>query len=137
VAPRRVARVSTIDRRPARLCDGLLAALDASEGRRRQRKRDTTPDAVGLGIKRELLARAVRDDPDPEEFEGWLLGQCLAAAATTSVGAMRTMALEILAEWRLAERAPDFAAWLAHGAPSEDAAAPNAPAAGSGGARER
>src|SRR5690606_22702639 len=47
--------VSTPPARPADFCRGLLAALDASEGRRRRRKRDTTPDAIGLAIKRELL----------------------------------------------------------------------------------
>ena len=104
------------------LCRGLLAALDASEGRRRQRKRDTTPDAIGLGIKRDLLAGAVREDPEPDDFEAWLLARCLAADGTASVGATRMMALEILAEWRLAHAAPDFQAWLARGAPSEDAA---------------
>jgi hypothetical protein len=109
------------DRRPALLCRGLLAALDASEGRRARRKRDTTPDAVGLQLKRELLESAVREDPEPSEFEGWLLARCLAADGTASVGATRTVALEIFAEWQLADAAPDFLAWLARGAPSEDA----------------
>lgn len=109
------------ERRPAFLCGGLLAALDASEGRRRRRKRDTTPDAIGLGIKRDLLERAVREDPEPEDFEGWLLAQCLAADGTASVGATRMMALEVLAEWGLAQAAPDFLEWLARGAPSADA----------------
>ena len=112
----------TADLRPAQLCEGLLAALDASEGRRRQRKRDTTPDAVGLAIKRDLLESALRDNPDADDFEAWLLARCLAADGTASVGATRTMALEILAEWRLAEATPDFLQWLARGAPSADAA---------------
>ena len=38
--------------RPAEVCSQLLRALDASEGRRRRRKRDTTPDAIGLELKR-------------------------------------------------------------------------------------
>ena len=59
--------------RPAGICKALLAALDASEGRRRKRKRDQTPDAIGLALKRELLQRAVEDDPDPDAFEEWLL----------------------------------------------------------------
>lgn len=112
--------MSDADRRPARLCEGLLAALDASEGRRRRRKRDTTPDAVGHGIKREILEAAVRADPDPRDFEAWLLTRCLAAHRTKSVGATRMMALDILADWRLAEAAPDFLEWLARGAPSAD-----------------
>ena len=113
--------MSADDRRPALLCRGLLAALDASEGRRVRRKRDTTPDAIGLEIKRNLLESALRDDPEPAEFEGWLLARCLAADGTASVGATRVMALEILAEWRLAQAAPEFLEWLARGAPSEDA----------------
>jgi hypothetical protein len=106
--------------RPARLCAGLLAALDASDGRRRRRKRDTTPDAVGLAIKRDLLESALRDDPEPAQFEAWLLARCLAADGRASVGATQMMALDILAEWRLAQAAPDFLAWLTRGAPSAD-----------------
>jgi hypothetical protein len=107
--------------RPAEVCRELIAALEASEGRRRRRKRDTTPDAIGLGIKRALLEGAVVDDPEPALFEGWLLERCLAPSDGVAVGAVRAMALDILAEWRLACTAGDFAAWLGHGAPSEDA----------------
>src|SRR5207253_3204678 len=35
-------------------------------------------------------------------------------------GAMRAMALEVLAEWRLASSLPAFGEWLGHGAPSDD-----------------
>ena len=42
--------------RPADVCRALLAALDASDGRRRKRKRDQTADAIGLALKRTLLA---------------------------------------------------------------------------------
>jgi hypothetical protein len=101
----------------------LLAALDASEGRRKRRKRDTTADAIGLGIKRDLLEATLADDPEPQAFEAWLLQRCLAASAGASVGAARAMALEILGEWRLAEASPDFARWLEQGAPSDDAGA--------------
>src|SRR5256885_14047882 len=67
--------------RPGEICRELLAALDASEGRRRRRKRDTTPDAIGLTMKRDLLERAVAADPDPDRFGQWLDEQCLAAGA--------------------------------------------------------
>jgi len=107
--------------RPVDLCRGLLAALDAAEGRRRRRQRDTTPDAIGLGIKRDLLEAVMREDPAPEEFEGWLVSRCVAAAGTVSVGAVRAMALDVLTEWRLAEASPAFSSWLARGAPSDDA----------------
>ncbi|MGH7673363.1 MAG: hypothetical protein ACREMC_10745 [Gemmatimonadales bacterium] len=104
--------------RPAEVCGRLLAALEASDGRRRKRKRDTTPDAIGLAIKRRLLEDAVREDPDPAAFEGWLLERSLAAAAS---GPVRAMALSVLAEWRLAQTSGDFRGWLEQGAPSDDA----------------
>ena len=105
--------------RPSTICRELLAALDASEGRRRRRKRDTTPDAIGLTMKRELLERAVAADPDPDRFEEWLYEQCLAAGAAD--GGVRAMALSIFEEWRLARDATAFGEWLARGAPSDDA----------------
>lgn len=107
--------------RPAVVCRGLLAALDASEGRRRRRKRDTTPDALGLAIKRDILERAVADDPEPHDFEGWLLRYALAAEHAGTGGA-RAMALEVLGEWRMAAASPAFHSWLAAGAPSDDRA---------------
>ena len=36
--------------RPRQVCAALLSALQAAEGRRRSRKRDQTPDAIGLSI---------------------------------------------------------------------------------------
>jgi hypothetical protein len=104
--------------RPSAVCRRLLVALDASEGRRRRRKRNTTPDAIGLAIKRELLEAAVRDDPAPGAFEGWLLARSLDASAS---GPVRAMALALLAEWELALASGEFRGWLAAGAPSEDA----------------
>ncbi len=109
--------------RPADLCRRLLLALDASEGRRRRRKRDTNPDAIGMAIKRRLLEETVRDDPAPDAFEGWLLERCLSVVES---GPVRAMAREVLAEWRLAE-APGggpFRDWLSAGAPSDDAEKP-------------
>jgi hypothetical protein len=114
--------------RPAEVCAGLLAALDASEGRTRRRKRDQTPDRIGLGIKRELLERAVREDPEPDAFEGWLLERCLDGGDGASVGAVRAMATDVLLEWHLARTSGSFREWLARGAPSDDAA--GAPAEG-------
>ena len=104
--------------RPADVCRQLLAAIEASEGRRKRRKRDTTPDAIGLGIKRDLLERAVVDDPAPETFEGWLLERCLASGPLA--GATRAMALDVLDEWRMALASGGFRAWLEAGAPSDD-----------------
>jgi hypothetical protein len=106
--------------RPAQICRRLLAALDASEGRRRRRKRDTTPDSIGMEIKRTLLEEAVRDDPDPDAFEGWLLERSMSAPSGPS-GPIRAMALDVLAEWRLAQTSGVFRNWLEQGARSDDA----------------
>lgn len=108
--------------RPGPVCRALLDALEASEGRRRRRKRDQRPDAIGLAIKRELLERAADADPPPEAFEGWLLEQCLEARGPHPLGAVRAMAIQIFHEWRLAAAIGDFERWLASGAPSEDRA---------------
>jgi hypothetical protein len=107
--------------RPAAVCAALLAALDAADGRSRRRKRDQTPDRIGLAIKRALLESVVRDDPEPAAFEGWLFDHCLAAPATESAGAVRAMALDVWLEWQLCRASPSFQAWLARGAPSDDA----------------
>lgn len=104
--------------RPAVFARRLLDSLASSEGRRRRRKRDTTPDAIGLGIKRDLLERAIVDDPEPDDFEGWLLEQVLSAEAS---GPVRALSGEVFAEFRLAAIDPDYDAWLAAGAPSADA----------------
>lgn len=111
--------MNTNDLRPAEVCKALLCALDASEGRRRQRKRDQTPDAIGLAAKRALLERAVREDPEASHFEEWLL-RCAGDADPPYASASAAMARTLLEEWRLVHAMPEFAAWLEHGAPSED-----------------
>ena len=105
--------------RPADLCGALLAALEASEGRRKKRKRDQTPDAIGLARKRQLLERVVHEDPDSRIFEEWLLQYSQTDAGTQS-GAVAAMARAVFDEWRLARAMGDFAVWLAAGAPSDD-----------------
>ena len=106
--------------RPAEFCREAIAALEASEGRRRRRKRNTTPDAIGLGMKRQMLEAAIDDDPDAEDFEDWLFQRCVAAGPGN--GGMRAVALSILEEWRFTADVAGFRAWLAAGAPSDDAA---------------
>ena len=107
---------------PAQVCAALVAALDASEGRRKKRKRDTTADTIGMTIKRELLERAVREQPTADTFEGWLIEQCQSLGAEGyGIGPVRAMAKDVLDEWRFAAQAPSFREWLARGAPSADA----------------
>ena len=105
--------------RPADVCKALLVALDAADGRRKSRKRDQTPDAIGLALKREILNGVVQENPDPEMFEAWLLNY---SQSRNSSGAIAAMARAVLDEWRLAHTMGDFKAWLDCGAPSADAA---------------
>jgi hypothetical protein len=107
--------------RPADVCRALLAALEASEGRRRNRKRDQTPDAFGLSVKRDLLQRAVEHDPPPEAFEEWLLNYPLTCERPELVGPAFAMARAVFDEWRLAHVLGEFRLWLERGAPSDDA----------------
>ena len=104
--------------RPGAFCDFLLKALEAAEAQTRRRKRDQSPDKLGLSIKRELLQQAVAVDPAPEAFEGWLMEQIV---RTPWAGPVRAMCEQILLEYQMAALRPDFAAWLADGAPSDDA----------------
>lgn len=106
--------------RPAQVCASLLSALEASEGRSSSRKRDQTADSIGLALRRDLLDRAVRDDPAPEAFEHWLQGY---VEGSTPPGAANAIARAVLDDWRLAHRLDGFAAWLGNGAPSDDAVA--------------
>src|SRR6266542_5700540 len=107
-----------VELRPGHFCRLLLNAMAASEGRRRRRKRDTTPDALGMELKRELMARAAEEDPAPEGFEAWLTQQALEVPAG---GPVYAMCAEILDEYRVARLDPGFERWLAAGALSEDA----------------
>ena len=114
--------MSSADRlRPAEVCRALLAALQGADGRRRKRKRDQTPDTIGLSIKRSLLSRVVQDDPSPNAFEEWLLAYPGTCATSESPGAVTAMARIVLEEWRLAHSSEAFRDWLQRGAPSDDA----------------
>jgi hypothetical protein len=105
--------------RPAQVCSQLLAALEASEGRRRRRKRNTTPDAIGLDLKRTILEETVRQDPDPDVYEQWLTNCSFTLQAPS--GPFVAMARDVLAEWHLALQSSEFRDWLQQGARSEDA----------------
>ena len=103
---------------PAELCRGLLGALDASEGRRKRRVRNTNADSIGLAIQRDILEAVVRDAPAPDEFEPWLMARCEAEGVAD--GAQRAMALFIWDQWQLALHAPDVQAWILAGGQSDD-----------------
>jgi hypothetical protein len=103
---------------PAQFCAFALRAIEASEGRRKRRRRDTTPDAIGLEMKRDLLRRAIEQQPAPEDFEAWLLQQVLSAPAG---GPIHAICAEVFTEYRIACADEEFTRWLADGAPSADA----------------
>lgn len=107
--------------RPSDVCRALLAALDAADGRRRNRKRDQTADAFGLAVKRDLLQRAVDEDPAPAAFEEWLFNYPLRCKESERVGPAFAMARAVFEEWRLAHTLGEFRVWLEKGAPSDDA----------------
>jgi len=103
------------------VCKILLAACEVAEGQRRKRKRDQTPDAIGLAVKRGLLERAVEADPPPEAFEAWLLNYSQTCVAAELAGPASAMARAVFDEWRLAHSLENFKLWLDQGAPSADA----------------
>src|ERR1044071_2438076 len=74
---------------------------------------------IGITLKRELLERAIREDPDPDGFEGWLVACSISHDAGR--GAAAAMARSIFEEWKLAHSMNAFKTWLEEGAPSEDA----------------
>lgn len=105
---------------PSEICRALLSALEAAEGRRRQRKRDQTPDAIGLTVKRDLLQRAIAENPSADAFESWLLNYPFTCDAPELAGPAHAMALAVFEEWRLAHSLGEFRTWLERGAPSDD-----------------
>jgi hypothetical protein len=104
--------------RPGVFCGYLLKALEAAEGQTRRRKRDQAPDRLGLAVKRQILQQAVAADPAPEAFEGWLIEQIVRAP---HAGSVRAMSEQIYLEYQMAASQSELAAWLAAGAPSDDA----------------
>lgn len=110
---------------PAAFARQALVAMEASEGRRRRRKRDTEPDRIGLELKRTLLERLAAEAPAPDTLEAWLLETTWRAAGA---GATRAMCVEILDEYRAAVASPAFREWLDRGAPSDDRAEAAPPA---------
>ena len=107
--------------RPSEVCRALLAALEASDGRRRKRKRDQTADAFGLAVKRDLLQRVVDEDPPPHAFEEWLFNYPTTCERPELAGPALAMARAVFEEWRLTYTLRDFKIWLEQGAPSDDA----------------
>lgn len=103
--------------RPLDFARHAVATIEASEGRRKRRKRNTTPDAVGLEMKREILEGIAAADPAPEDLEGHLLSLILHSEFP---GPLRALCGEVLDEYRLALISGQFRDWLMSGARSDD-----------------
>ena len=107
--------------RPGEFCQFLLRTLEASEAQTRRRKRDQTPDHIGLALRRVLLEHVVAIDPDEDQFEQALLERVLASEAS---GPLRAMAILIMNEYRFSATQPRLVEWLQAGAPNADADEP-------------
>lgn len=102
---------------PAEFARQALEAIEASEGRRKKRHRNTTPDRIGLDLKRDILAGLADEAPPAEELEEWLQRRIV---GSPDPGATRAMCLDVFDEYRAATLSPSFREWLARGAPSDD-----------------
>ena len=91
------------------------------EAKPRRRKRDQTPDHIGLALRRVLLEHVVAIDPDGDQFEQTLLERVL---ASESPGPLRATAILIMNEYRFAATQPRLVEWLPAGAPNADADEP-------------
>jgi hypothetical protein len=104
--------------RPAAVCELLLTSIEVAEGRRKRRARNTTPDNIGLNLKLELLQQCIEDDPDPDQFEAWLLQAALKPGQAS--GPIRAVCSDILFEWQTALTDPDYRDWLLAGPEGEE-----------------
>ncbi len=101
------------DVRPGAVCEWLLSSIEVAEGRRKRRPRNTTPDNIGLNLKLELLEECIAADPEPGEFENWLLSAALRPGRAS--GPIRAVCADILFEWQIALETPDYRDWLLAG----------------------
>ena len=91
---------------PAEFCR-LLKLVDREPPRM---SRDLEPDIIGIGIKQQILDALIADPPEPEQFEAVLLER--AATLDLAPGAARGICSDIVLEWEMARRAPEFMPWL-------------------------
>lgn len=99
--------------RPAEFARLARGSIEVSEGRRRRRQRDTLADSLGLDMKRDLLLAIEAADPEPEDFERFLLEYALTHQPS---GSIRGVCTDLWSEWESAQLAPTFADWLRSGA---------------------
>jgi hypothetical protein len=110
---------STPAARPGQVCEWLLSSIEVADGRRKRRARNTTPDNIGLNLKLELLQACIADDPDPDQFEAWLLEAALRPGQAS--GPIRAVCSDILFEWQATLNDPYYRDWLLAGPEGEPA----------------
>jgi hypothetical protein len=103
--------------RPAQVCEWLLTSIEVAEGRRKRRPRNTTPDNIGLNLKLDLLRACIAADPEPANFEGWLLAESTKPGQAS--GPLRAVCTDILFEWQTALGDPYYRDWLLAGPEDE------------------
>src|SRR5262249_1917593 len=100
--------------RPAEFARLARRSIEVSEGRRRRRQRDTLADSLGLEMKQALLLAIEAADPEPEDFERFLLEDALLPGRPS--GPTRGVCTDLWGEWAQIQLLPDFAEWLRSGA---------------------
>src|SRR6516225_4118561 len=94
---------------PIRPRDFALLMLASGDALPRQRARDQQADRAGLALKRRVLTELVARDPEPEETEAALL--VIVEEIGPPSGPTRSVAAQVLDEWRLAVTTPG---WVEH-----------------------
>jgi hypothetical protein len=94
---------------PLRPRDFALLMLATGAALPRQRARDQQADCAGLELKRRVLDELVARDPEPDETEAVLMA--LVEEIGPPTGPTRSLAAQVLAEWRLAATVPG---WVEH-----------------------
>jgi hypothetical protein len=61
------------------VCRDLLATFLTSDAVLRRGAR-TVQEIIAMAFERAVLERAITDDPDPEDFESWLVERCIELA---------------------------------------------------------
>ncbi len=94
---------------PLRPRDFALLMLGSGDALPRQRARDQQADRAGLDLKRRVLNALVERDPDADEVEAALMEVVEEIGPPT--GPTRSVAVQVLAEWRMAVQVPG---WVEH-----------------------
>jgi hypothetical protein len=94
---------------PLRPRDFALLLLASGDALPRQRARDQQADRAGLALKRRVLNELVLRDPEPDDTEAVLLA--IVEEIGPPTGPTRSVAAQVLEEWRLAATTPG---WVEH-----------------------